>query len=136
MVTNVLISLMAFSGLGMVILFGKQLIEVRKLEKEELARKVDPAKLSFKCFCVAVFRFIKNIFKNIFIPFFYKVTERIIFGLGLFIKRIEKILLKLDNRIRGKYRVIKNNNNGNSSKYWGDVVDFKNGLDGNGDKPE
>lgn len=136
MTTNILFSLITFSGLGMIFIFGRRLIEARKLEKEELSRRINPHQLSFKSLSVAFLRFLKNLFKNIFIPFLYRVIERIIFNLGLFVKKIEKSLLKLDNYIRGKYKLIKKSNNGNGSKYWEDIIDFKNDLDENGDKPE
>lgn len=67
--------------------------------------------------------------KNIFLPHFFQSAERIVSKSRDLVRELEKSLSKLDARISGRYKKIESSNgNGNGSKYWNDVIEFKNGL--------
>lgn len=64
--------------------------------------------------------------KNVFLPHFFQSAERIVSKSRDLVRELEKSLSKLDARISGKYKI--NKTNGNGSKYWNDVIEFKNNL--------
>jgi len=67
--------------------------------------------------------------KNIFLPHFFQSAERIVSKTRSLVQELEKALSKLDAHISGKYKKMNNpNENGNGSKYWNDVIEFKNSL--------
>lgn len=70
-----------------------------------------------------------HFWNNIFLPHFFQSAERIISKIRGLVHELEKSLSKLDAHISGKYKKIYNSGeNGNGSKYWNDVIEFKNGL--------
>ncbi len=121
MMSIILISLAVFSLFGMAIIIGRHFKEAKiKAEKE----------VSIKDIILSLAKFVNYFWQNNFLSFFYGCLERIIFNLRIILQKIEEFLLNLDNYIRGKYR-IRMNNSQNDSKYWKDIIRFKNDLDNN-----
>lgn len=78
-----------------------------------------------------------NFWNNIFLPHFFQSAERIVSKIRRLVQELEKSLSKLDAHISGKYKKMSGHNrNGNGSKYWNDVIEFKNNLNEEDKKPE
>jgi hypothetical protein len=121
MTTIILISFSIFSGLGIAIIIIRHFKEARmKTERE----------VSIKDIFLSFAKSINYFWRYNFLFYFYRCLERIIFNLGRVLQKTEEFLLNLDNYIRGKYRV-KMNNSKNNSKYWRDIIGFKNDLNNN-----
>ena len=78
-----------------------------------------------------------HFWNNIFLPHFFQSAERIVSKTRGLVQELEKSLSKLDAHISGKYKKIESSNgNGNGSKYWNDVIEFKNELNNGEEKKE
>ena len=74
--------------------------------------------------------------KDVFLPHFFQSAERIVSKTRGLVQELEKSLSRLDAHISGKYKKINNSNgNGNGSKYWNDVIEFKNELNDKDNNP-
>ncbi|MEW5907717.1 MAG: hypothetical protein AB1643_00850 [Patescibacteria group bacterium] len=127
----ILIFLMLFSGSIMTIMISRHLVELRKSSSGETTETIILPKVSLKEISKEFLIKAKFFLQKRLIPVFYQCAEKIIFKIGIVVKKIEQFLLKIDNRIRGKYRIINSGSNGNGSKYWEDIIEFKNNLNGN-----
>jgi len=77
-----------------------------------------------------------HFWKNTFLPHFFQSAERIVSKTRSLVQELEKSLSRLDAHISGKYKKINNSNgNGNGSKYWNDVIEFKNELNDKDNNP-
>lgn len=122
-------SLLAFSFAGMVVIIFRHLKEIRMAVRNEAV-----SNLNFGCslvksfYCSAKSSFI-CFWKNYLALLFYKITERMLFKLEKVTKKIQLRLLRFTNYIRGRRKI---RNSATNSEYWGDVIEFKNNLNGNG----
>lgn len=106
---------------GMAILVGRHVKEAR-------AAGIDnelPLRHFYDLYKDKVIRF----WRDIFLPHFFQSAEGIVSKTRRLVQEMEKSLSKLDSHISGKYKKMENiNRNGNGSKYWNDVIEFKNSL--------
>lgn len=104
------------------------------MKEEELLVKLQETKYLFSDFYEYIVTPTVNFWRNSVLPNLYKEFEKTVSRFRINLLKIEGWLLKLTNYIRGKRQIQNNNGNGSQSQYWKDVNDFKNGLNGNGDK--
>lgn len=132
-IISVSLSLAALSFVGMAIIVFRHLDKAKVVTKEEMASNLSLGRFLMKDIYCSAKNYLGCIWKNYFLPFFYKITEKILLRLEGTTKKIEDRLTKLSNYIKGK-RKIKNSTA--NSEYWGDIIEFKNGLNGDDKKPE
>lgn len=124
-------SLLAFSFAGMAVIIFRHLKEIRMVARNEAV-----SNLNFGCslvksfYCSAKSSFI-CFWKNYLSSLFYKITEKMLFKLEKITKKIQVRILRFSNYIRGRRKI---RNSLTNSEYWGDVIEFKNGLNGNGNR--
>lgn len=114
-------SLALISFAGMAVMIGRRVREARLAGTDN--------ELPLSHFYYLSRKKIIYFWKNVFLPHFFQSAERIVSKSRDLVRELEKSLSKLDACISGKYKKI-NNSNGNGSKYWNDVIEFKNGLPG------
>lgn len=126
-----LILLIIFSAGGIVYLTAGRFKTVRTMDERELLVKLQTSRSLFADLHSYVVVPTISFWRNSVLPNLYKEFEKTVSRLRINLLKIEGWLLKLTNYIRGKRNV---QGNGDQSQYWKDVNDFKNGLNGNGNK--
>lgn len=132
--TNIIVlsffgTVLSLAGMGVIIFRNlekvKMIIEEERenSQKSSLAKKIaDSAKI-----------FMIHCWTNYILPNFYQMAEKALLNLRELTKKIEARLTGFSNYIKGKRMIA---NSGNNSEYWGGMIEFKNGLNGNDKKPE
>lgn len=123
-------SLLAFSFAGMAIIVFRNLKEVRVAARDETISNLKLGRSLVKSFYFSVMRFFVCFWKNYLTPLFYVITEKALFRLEGITKKIQSKIIRFSNYIKGRRKI---RNSAANSEYWGDVIEFKNGLNGNGD---
>lgn len=129
-IISVLLSLAAISFVGMSVIVFRHLDKAKGVTKEEITAKLNLKRFLVKDIYCSAKNYLGCLWKNYFLPFFYKITEKIVLKLEGVAKVIENRLTKLSNYIKGKRKI---KNSAANSEYWGDIIEFKNGLNGNGE---
>lgn len=120
----ILISAAIISFAGMAFLLFGPLSEAGKIPKKEFARRLKLSKPVFEDFFGHAAAPFKNFWEHSFLPFFLRKSEKIVARFRINVLKIERLLLRLTNYIRGKRE---NGNNGNTP-YWKDLNDYKQNL--------
>lgn len=117
------------AGMGVIVFRNLEKVKIIIKEEQEdsqnssLAKKIaDSAKI-----------FIIHSWTNYVLPNFYRLAEKALLNLRELTKKIEARLTGFSNYIKGKRMIA---NSGNNSEYWGGMIEFKNRLNGNGEKKE
>ncbi|MCX6731538.1 MAG: hypothetical protein NTX55_00945 [Candidatus Parcubacteria bacterium] len=131
----ILIILIVLSGGGMFYLVWGRFRTAGAMSESELTEKILASRSLFADFHDYIVIPSVNYWKNSILPNIYKEFEKTVSRFRINVLKIEHWLLKLTNYIRGK-RNAQCNGNGGQSPYWKDVNDFKNELNGNGEKKE
>ncbi len=122
-------SFLALSFAGMAVIIFWHLKEIRMAARNEAISNLNFGRSLVKSFyCSAKSSFI-CFWKNYLSSLLYKITERMFFKLEKVTKKIQVKLLRFSNYIRGRRKI---RNSLTNSEYWGDVIEFKNNLNGNG----
>ena len=132
-IISVSLSLAAISFVGMSVIVFRHLDKAKGATKEEMAANLSLDRFLMKDIYCSAKKYLGCLWKNYFLPFFYKITEKILLKLEGVTKVIENRLTKLSNYIKGKRKI---KNSAANSEYWGDIIEFKNGLNGDNKKPE
>lgn len=124
-------AIMVISGAGAAFIIGRHL---RRARSGEMAHESISDHSMFEYVYSAVTRFILRLWRKAILPSFFNLSQKAILKLEIITKKIEKILERMDSYMRGRYKAHIFMNGSNDSKYWGDVKEFKNGLNGNSKK--
>ena len=109
----------------MAFLILRELEGVRALGEYEFLNRLKLSKSFFSDFHQQIIIPAINFWQSSLLPRIYKEFEKIIGRFRIHILKIENLLFKLANYIRGKR---KTENNNHQSPYWREINDFKNGL--------
>lgn len=124
--------LLSFASLGlMVFLVFNRLDRVRAMPEEEFLSRLKSSRPVFTDVHFYIALPASNFFRTFVLPKIYKEFEKTISRFRINVLKIESLLLRLTNYIRGKRKVC---DNGDSSKYWKDMNEFKNGLNNGSSK--
>lgn len=117
------------SLIGMAAIISRRLGELKTIAPEKLNEDVNYSLVKNFYYSAKIFAI--HLWANRILPDFYKVTEKILLKLESCVKKIEVQLERFSNYIRGKRQIT---NSKNDSKYWGGIIEFKNGLNGNDER--
>ena len=130
------IIVLSFAG-AVISLAGMSVVIFRNLEKAKVIIKEEQESSGgsslAKKFLDSAKIFIVHYWISCILPNFYQLAERAVLNLGGLTKRIEARLAKFSDYIKGKRKIA---NSGNNSEYWGGIIKFKNGLNGDSEKKE
>jgi hypothetical protein len=122
-ITLILLSIASF-GL-MVFFILNRLDYVRAMPEEEFSSRLKSSQPVFTDVYFYIALPASNFFRTFVLPKIYKEFEKTISRFRINVLKIESLLLRLTNYIRGKRKVC---DNGDSSKYWKDMNKFKDEL--------
>lgn len=103
----------------------RRLKEARAMSEAEFLARLRQTRPVFSDFNQHLVAPAMNLWKTAVLPAIYKEVEKLISRFRINLLKIEGWLLRLTNYIRGKRKI---QSNGQSSPYWKDINDFKNGL--------
>lgn len=129
---DILIYTALLSAGGIAFLFSRGVSFARAMPKEELERRLSETRPVFYDINARIIIPVIVFFHDSFSPKIYKEFEIIISKFRINVLRVERLLLRLANYIRGKREV---KMNGNSHPYW-NQINNSDSKDKNEDKPE
>lgn len=121
------------SGLGLAYIIAKHLNYVREATHEEIIVKVEETKSLRVIFYKYILLPILDIWNSRVKIWLYQNIEKLAKKFRIVVLRVERLLLRFTNYIRGKHEVERN---GNQSEYWKNMNDFKQEINNNEDRPE
>lgn len=115
---NILIYIAILSAAGIAILVSKEVFFARAMPKEEFERKLSESKPLFYDLNARILIPVAVFLHDSLSPKIYKEFEIIVSKFRINVLRVERLLLRLANYIRGKREV---KINGNKHPYWNQV---------------
>jgi len=115
---SLVIMIIGFSGMSFLV--GRRLRETRAAGAA--------MNFSLNHFYRSAAVFFRNLWNNFFLPRFFRNTEKAVIKMKALAGKLENSLEKLDDYLRGKHKMNIFKNNAVDSKYWNNVINFKNGL--------
>ncbi len=120
----VYISLFAFSLAGIFIIFWRHFSEVKKLSKDEIKLLLNSSRSVRKDLRERYFDPAKGKFYEIYLPAFWRVSEKMVKVLRVLVLRFETKLKHLSENLRGRHVNLEVRE---KSEYWQTLNDVKQG---------
>lgn len=133
MTTLLILFLISFVGLAVVL--GRGISRLKAIPKEEFLPRYNETKPFWSDFYELVVVPASRVHQEKVRPKVYKEIEKLARRFRIIVLRIECLLLRFSEYIRGKRVMPPNGMNGRKSHYWEQLNNCKNGVNGNGETP-